>query len=461
MPEFRPYQKQDILKLAQLKCSACLNEQRTGKTPTALGIIKAQQHKKVLIVCPGVALYQWKDEFEKWLNRPCIVLDGTPAQRLEKLTHWTDGLCITFDTLKLVDRKVSKDSNKTRKTGELKHILAEDIDAIIIDEFHRARNRKSLTAKALFKLIEHIPYRIALTGTPAYAKNEDIWAMLHFLYPKLFPNYWEFVEEYFEMGTKWTPNGFAKTIGNLRPEKATKLQNFLNKIATQRKQHDPEVMPWLPPKPVPIKIKLPATKAQTKHLDNLMNYFETEDIICKTTIDRLTRYRQICQDPALLNLKGQSAKTNWIENYYKDYPERPTIFFSNFTTYLKFLYENCPIPAGIITGETPHEERQQLQKAFQAGKIKYLFINIKAGKEALTLDTGEAMVFLDKFPPTGDILQASERFTATREDRKHIPKTIYELILKDTYDEELYHAVEQNKDTTDVLNNFTQYIKCN
>lgn len=461
MPKLRPYQKADVLKLSKLKCSACLNEQRTGKTPTALMILYAQQRKKVLIVCPSVAAYNWKEEFETWLNRPCIVLDGTPKQRQEKLKQWTDGLVITFDTLKLVNR-VDKDTGKTYKTGELTNILHLQgfIDAIIVDEFHRARNRKTLTAKALFKLIPEIPYRIALTGTPAYAKNEDIWSMLHFLYPDKFPNYWDFMTEYFNIPLKWTPNGMARDLKKARmyPEKERKLQLFLNKIATQRKQHDPEVMPWLPDKPEPIKIKLPATKEQQKHLDMLMEYFETETIICKQPIDRLVRYRQICQDPRLLNLKGGSAKTNWVNSFYKDYEDQPTIFFSTFTSYLHLLIEDCPKPYALITGETTNKERKEIERKFQNGEITYLFANIKAAKESLTLDRAEHIVFLDKYPPIGDILQASERFTATREDRKDIPKTIWELMIKDTFDEEIYYALEDNKTATDVLNSFVDYL---
>ena len=460
MPKLRPYQKEDALKLAKLKCSACLNEQRTGKTPTALGIMHYQNRKKILIVCPAVAAYSWKESFEEWLKRPCIVLDGTPKQRKEKLKQWTDGLVITFDTLKLVNR-VDKETGKTKKSGELINILHLQglIDAIIVDEFHRARNRKTLTAKALFKLIKEIPYRVALTGTPAYAKNEDIWTMLHFLYPEHFPNYWDFIDEYFNINMKWTPNGMARQIGAMRPEKEKKLQMFLNKIATQRKQHDPDVMPWLPDKPIPIKIKLPATKGQTKHLEMLMEYFETENIICKQPIDRLIRYRQICQDPRLLNLKGGSAKTEWLTQYYKDYPGRPTIVFSTFTSYLNLLASECPTSHALITGETTLKERKDIENKFQNGEIDTLFINIKAGKEALTLDRAEAMVFLDKFPPAGDISQASERFTATREDRKDIPKTIYELMIKDTYDEEIYYAIEEDKSATDVLNSFMEYIQ--
>lgn len=458
MPKLRPYQKEDTLKLAKLKCSACLNEQRTGKTPTALMIMRVQGHKKILIVCPSVATYSWKEQFETWLQRPCIVLDGTPKQREEKLKQWTDGLVITYDTLKLVER-VNKNTGETQTTGELPNILKHQIEAVIVDEFHRARNRKTLTAKALFKLIPKISYRVALTGTPAYAKNEDIWTMLHFLYPNKFKSYWAFIEEYFEIHMKWTPNGTAREIGEMLPDKELKLQLFLDQIATQRKQHDPNVMPWLPDKPTPIKIKLPATKEQTKHLDMLMEFFETEHIICKQPIDRLIRYRQICQDPRLLELKGGSAKTNWVNQYYKDYPDTPTIFFSTFTSYLKLLIKDCPKPYALITGETSNKDRKDIETKFQNGEIQYIFANIKAAKESLTLDRAEVIVFLDKYPPIGDILQASERFTATCKEHKDIPKRIYELMIKSTFDEQIYYSLEEMQTATDILNNFIEYIK--
>ena len=373
MPKLRPYQKEDVLKLSQLKCSACLNEQRTGKTPTALAIAKVQRHKKILIVCPGVALYNWKEQFETWVGRPCIVLDGTPKQREQKLQQWTDGLCITFDTLKLITR-IDKTTNKAKKMGELTNILKHNIDMVIVDEFHRARNRKTLVAKALFKLITKVPCRLALTGTPAYAKNEDIWTLLHFLYPNHFPSYYDFINEYFEISMKWTPNGNAQVIGNMFPHKQTKLQSFLLKVATQRKQHDPDVMPWLPEKPTPIPVRLPPSDSQTKYLDTLMKYFEAGHVICKLPIDRLIRYRQICQDPHLLDLKGTSAKTEWLTHYYSDYPETPTIIFSGFTSYLELLAKNCPKKCALITGETSAKNRKEIERNKKSKIILELFI---------------------------------------------------------------------------------------
>ena len=457
MLQLRKYQIEDVKKLSKLKCSACLNEQRTGKTPTALGIIRAQKHKRVLIVCPGAALYRWKEEFERWLQRPCIVLDGTPQQRLKKIQDWTDGLCITYDTLKLINH-VDKETNKIYKTGELLNILKKQIDAVIVDEIHRARNKNTLTAKALFKLAKAIPYRIALTGTPAYSKQTDIWTMLHFLYPDIFKNYWEFVDEYFEVTIKWSPNGSYREIGALKKDKELKLQYFLNKIATQRKQRDPEVMPWLLKKAPPTKLYLSPTKTQEKHLELLKKYYETDTVVCTGVIDRLIRYRQICQDPALLNLKGVSAKTLWLQTYFEEYSDTPTIFFSNFTQYLQLLDRLCTVPHKLFCGATSMKERKEIENGFQNSDFNYLFINIKAGKESLTLDRAERIIFLDVCPPAGDIQQASERITATTESKKDIPKEIIHLILKDTFDEALYQAVEEDISMTDILNNFKEYI---
>ena len=456
MPKLREYQIKDVKKLSKLKCSACLNEQRTGKTPTALGIIHTQKCKRVLIVCPGSALYRWKEEFELWLKRPCIVLDGTPQQRQKKLKNWTDGLCITYDTLKLINH-TDAETQKNYKTGELKNILKYNIDAVIVDEFHRARNKNTLLAKALFKLAKQIPNRIALTGTPAYSKQTDIWTLLHFLYPDIFTNYWDFVDEYFEVDLKWSPNGTYREIGKLKPEKEKKLQYFLNQISTQRKQKDPEVMPWLQ-KTIVSPIYLDPTSTQEKHLKMLKDYYETESVVCIGVIDRLIRYRQICQDPKLLTLSGTSAKTNWIKEYFKDYPETPTIFFSNFTQYLKQLDTECTISHRILCGDTPMKTRKEIENDFQAGHFNYLFMNIKAGKESLTLDRAERIVFLDVCPPIGDIQQAAERFTATSESKNQIPKEIIYLILKNTFDEDLYNAVIEGATMTDVLNNFKEYI---
>ena len=91
--------------------------------------------------------------------------------------------------------------------------------------------------------------------------------------------------------------------------------------------------------------------------------------------------------------------------------------------------------------------------------IQTLFLNIKAGKESLTLDRAEAMIFLDKYPPIGSIEQAEDRFIASTEEKAHKAHKIVELMIADTFDEQIYKLLEKRKSETDIINNYANYIK--
>ena len=113
----------------------------------------------------------------------------------------------------------------------------------------------------------------------------------------------------------------------------------------------------------------------------------------------------------------------------------------------------------MITGDVPVQVRAEIKAAFQTGKVKRLLLQVDAGKEGLTLDTAETIIFTDKYPPAGDILQAEDRFVATTEDKATKPHTIIELMIKGTYDEHLYKLVKDRLSETEVINDFKKYIE--
>lgn len=445
--ELRPYQKEDVAFLSSKNAAGCFNQQRTGKTPTILSVLKTKGTEKNLIVCPASLLYQWKEEYEAWLDQPCLVITGTIAQKEKILEHWYFGAVISYGSL-----KTTKKSD-----GMIDKLLKYPPDAVILDEAHRIKNPKSANFKSIKRLTK-IPVRYALTGTPAPNKAEEVWSILHFINPKTWSSYWKFAEEYFYV--QRVPYGHQHLeIGGYRPGKQKELQEYLNDIATNRKRK--EVMTWLPEKDY-MRIKLPLTTKQNQYLSDLANFFETENIVTQGILDRLIRYRQICLDPALLNLQGKSPKTEWILNYLSDYPDKPVIIFSKFTSYLNRLtveLSNNKITFRKIIGETQISKRQEFVKSFQKGEVNVLLINIDAGKEGLTLDRAETTIFTDKYPPIGDIEQAEDRFIATSEDKADKPHTIIELCMKKTYDEQLYDLLEKRKSETDVINDFKSYLK--
>lgn len=446
MPELRRYQYDDAVFLSKHKTAACFNEQRTGKTPTALTITKMKHLSKILIICPASAIPQWKEEFELWLQKPCQIAIGTRDNKQKAIDAWTNGLIISYDSFKTT----------LKSEGFIKDIMKKNPEMVILDEAHRIKTPKSAAAKAVFSTIQ-IPHRLALTATPAPGKAHEVWSILHWLKPEEFKSYWSFIEEYFKTAKRFaTGNRTFIEIQGFKKNKDEQLQTILKDFSTQRKRK--EVMPWLPEKDYQP-IRLEATKEQTKYLIELQNYFETEDIVVHGVLDRLIRYRQICLHPALLNLKGNSPKLDWIKMYVADYSE-PLIIFSKFTSFLKILDKELQdIPHAVIIGDTPILKRNEAKKMFQEGLIKVLLINIDAGKEALTLDTAETVIFTDKYPPIGDIQQAEDRFVATTQDKASKPHKIIELMIKDTYDETIYALLKERKTETDIINDYKKLLK--
>lgn len=443
----REYQKEDVDFLSKLKSAGCFNEQRTGKTPTSLTVFKLRKLTKVLIVCPASGIYNWQEEYEKWYGDPCLIATGTKKQRQKIYDQWTHGLVISYDTLK--DTAVSQE--------DLDVILKCKPEGIIVDEIHRIGNRKTAQAKAIFRF-KHVPNKLALTGTLIESKAEKIYPVLHFLYPTLFTGYWRTAEYYFDISDRSFFNRHLGRIVNTKDvgdiKRTEELHYFLNNISTQRKRK--EVMPWLPEKDKQD-IKIPLTALQSRYLQELKDYYETEDIIVKGDLDRLIRYRQICQAPQLLNLKGTSPKIEWIKDYLNDYPDESVLIFSKFSSFLKLLNEELDVP--IITGEVPKKTRHKIIKDFQAGKSNVLLLQIDTAKENLTLDKATVIIFADKFPPAGAIAQAEDRFVATNKskaDKKHL---IINLIMKDSYDEYLFDYVDKQMDEISIVNDYKKYMK--
>ena len=445
---YRPYQIEDAKFLAGLKSGACFNEQRTGKTPTALGVVRLKGFTKILIICPASAMFAWKAEYEAWLGKPCLVVYGTVEKKHKIVEQWTDGLVVSYDTFKYT----------STREGFIKDILREHPEMVIVDEIHRIAGLNTAVARSIFYLAYRIEHKLALTGTPAPAHAQNIWSIMHFLFPRKYRGYWSFVEEYFVYEEQLLRSGDVhKNIQGVKYSKEQELAKLLDTFSTMRKRRD--IMQWLPEKDPPTIIKLPLTAKQEKYLEELQQYFEISEssVVTKGILDRLIRYRQICLAPELLGLKGDSPKIDWIKQYIKDYPERQIIIFSSFTQFLKLLQEKLST-GQLIIGETPLKKRAEYCKQFQAGTIKILLINIQAGKEALTLDAATRTIFTDKYPPIGDIEQAEARFVATTIDKKDKPTEIIELMMENSYDAEIYDLLRQRKTEVDIINNYNKYL---
>ena len=150
------------------------------------------------------------------------------------------------------------------------------------------------------------------------------------------------------------------------------------------------------------------------------------------------------------------SKLKWIKDFLKSYKGSSIVIFSNSTKFI--TTELTEVVPDYIVGDTKGSERLRMVNDFQAGKLKVLAMNFAVGKEGWTLDQADYLVMTDVYPPASDYTQAKMRIVATKPERVK-PKEIIRLRLKETYDDILYNLVDNNCETTDVINSFKQYIR--
>ena len=439
--ELREYQKEDVAKMLQMDCIGNFSEQRTGKTPTTCASLAQRGIKHVLIVCPASLMYVWKDAWETWTDDNAYVMKSTG-----------DSLVIPYDTALIVNFEKLRGTKSNDAVAE--RILHWKPEAVVVDEAHRMKDRKSLTALRL-NYFKKVPIRIALTGTPATNRPWDVWSILNWLFPDEYKSYWQFVNEYFEEEVIWVAGTPHRQPARFKRGMEQILQKKLDAKCVQHKRKD--VMNWLPAEEEPTRVMLPPNPEQLKAIDNLINYFEYKDIVTQTVLDNLIRVRQICAAPEILGLKAKSPKIEWLQQYLKDYPEKQVLVFSNSKKFLRLISDKLTEAHDMICGDISPKMRQMIVQDFQNGKFNVLLCQTQACKEGLTLDAADVSIFLDVYPPSADYLQAKDRMIATSPERVK-PKELIHVMMKDTYDVQTYNLVKRNADETAIINDYKNYI---
>jgi SNF2 family DNA or RNA helicase len=428
----RPYQRVDIHYLTQLPHCAVFNEQRTGKTPTALQLVQREKPSHVIVCCPASVVLQFSKEVTTWTNYTPIPYNGTPKQREKCLESFKS----QRNVILLASPQTLK-QDKEKLTG-LKDFY------FIVDEAHFLRNHQTKQSETIFQIGKHAKKRIALTGTPSVNQGSDIFGILKFLYPTKFPSYWDFVDRYFKT---WSPPWGGKEINGYKRKE--ELQEILDLISVQRKRS--EVMKWLPPKQYQT-INLEMSKKQRKHYKEMLQDFMTEEIETIGILDQLIRLRQICLAPSILDIEAPSIKETFLKEWLHDNPTESVIVFSNFSSYLKKLHQETE-GSGLIIGEVSKPQRLKVQEDFQAGKTKVIFANIQAAGTGLTLDAGSTIIFLDRHFSPSQNAQAEDRIVATTQASNQ-SSLIIDLVCTESIDERIHQILTKKEDVTKAINNY-------
>lgn len=387
-----------------------------------------------LVVSPSTVKGTWSRELRLWLGQgiPHQVVDGSSAKtRNKQLLDAINGdawAIVNWEQLRVKkDFKTTKTKIYDPMTGEVIRIAErkKEIEVMreplfettpwivaIADEAHRAKNRKSLQTKGLWRVDAQM--KMALTGTPLMNTPDELWPILKWLFPKEYTSYWRFFDQYVD----YYEGQFGKIITGVKNSDALRFE--LKDRLVRRTKKDVLDLPEKVRQYVPVTLG----KKQQKLYDEAEKamWFEVEQAIkegdqsainfAKAVAEdpsaiysvsngaaRTVRLRQILSSPALLGGEDDSAKLDAIEEWVVDAQPKQLVLWTEFVGTAHLMVkrlEKHGINAVSFTGELSSDERTRIEDAFQAGEITVIIGTIAAMKEGITLTASDSSGWIER-----------------------------------------------------------------
>lgn len=381
--KLRNYQRVGALFLFHAGRTICADPLGSGKTIEVIASCDLAKAKRILIVTPASLLYNWEEEIITWSSGTVTVADGPMWYRdlgVREASRWT---IISYEAL---------------LQGRVPALLSTAWDIMICDEAHRLKNRKALRTQGAYKLGELASRTILITGTPLLNNAQELWSLLHLLYPKRFSSYWAFVEQF--CLTESTPWG-TKIVG---AKNTSLLREMLGSLMIRR---EPSILKELPPL-VSKKVLLKMGERQSKLYKELekeaIARFESgEELAVGSFVALLLRLRQLTLSPRILDqseplgVKLEAAVEliqDWTQQGHK-----VVVFswFKPFVYLLKTELEKLKIGVVVATGSETAGDRHEAVSKFQADpKIQVFAGTIAAMSEGVTLTAADVVLLAEK-----------------------------------------------------------------
>jgi non-specific serine/threonine protein kinase len=436
--ELRPYQLagyQWLAFLAEAGWGGILaDDMGLGKTVQALAYLlhyaAGNPDARFLVVCPTTLMYNWEAELRKFTPSisHCIHHGPKRAHRAQQLPN-CQLIITTYGTMR----------------ADIRWLKDIEFDYIVLDESQAIKNPQSQVAKA--SLLLRAKHKLALSGTPVQNNTFDLYAQMNFLNPGLLGS-----REFFA-------NEFATPIDKFREEEVTRqLRQLVYPFMLRRTKE--QVAKDLPEKTETI-LYCEMGAEQRKIYNAYRNTYKAQilGMIDERGIERstfhilqgLTRLRQICDSPAILNadepLPNHSVKSDeLIREITENVGNHKALVFSQFLGMLAIIrqqLECAGIAYAYFDGSSSAAERERAVQEFQTSESCRVFlISLKAGGVGLNLTAADYVYLVDPWWNPAVEQQAIDR-THRIGQTKNI--FAYRLICKDTIEEKMLVLQERKR----------------
>lgn len=361
-----------------------------GKTVQTLRALP--KGARALCLVPACVKYNWRDECLKW--RPDltpIVVNGKNAWQ------WpTEGqvVIVNYDVL---PEWLTPPARKKGDPYRPANVPTADREAakgvvLICDEAHKVKNYKAKRSQRVKELTRIVSKVWALTGTPLLNRPPDLFGVLDSLdmSREVFGSWGRFMGLF---------NAYESRFGIQWGSPKPVVPELLRRVMLRRTRA--EVLPDLPSKTYSTITVNDLPASLRKRLDSA--YEEWGGAM--EASDDLPPFEQFSAIRAELAASRVDAMFEFVEECEEQ--DCPLVVFSAHRDPIDSL-------AGregwaVITGDTKPEDRQNIVRSFQDGKLKGVGLTIAAGGVGLTLTRAWKALFVDLDWTPANNLQAEDR----------------------------------------------------
>lgn len=354
--------------------------------------------------------YGWKEEFEKWwpgVKVAVLTGDNRDEQLAEIAKHPPDAIVASYGLLSNANTKALDAMTKGKRS------------AWYFDEARALRDPATMSYKVAKTYLDHRDEAVAafpLTGTPTPNNPSEAHALLDLLHPGVMGPAAAFKHQHETM----------VTVGGKKVKSFTNLNSLVKTIepwSYTKSRFDPDARKILPDLVrVPMKLAMDETqhleyqKAASGVLNVLANVEDPQKMTPQEqgkTLATITRMRQAAYDPTTYDpgYKGHSAvidaTIHHIDQSLRAEPEHGIVAFaehvSNFGRIKQRLQDELGLQeneVGIITGQVSAQERSELRKNLNAGKLKVLLAGYGAAGQGMNLQENARRVITMEDPWT-------------------------------------------------------------
>ena len=422
----RKYQKDIVNKALNHEGYGIFMDTGTGKTVCALEI--AKHLGKTLVLCPlSVIETAWIDDCHKFYPDLRIVncWGENRKQRYNALETDSDVYVMNYESFKILKNEIAKMNFK----------------CMIVDESSVMKNMIAQITSEILSMIDIIPRRYVLSGTPNPNSNLELFSQMKFVLPDLFgSSFYGWQATYFHQDMT-DPHKWYQT-----QEDKERLFSRLSEGSVFLKK---EECIDLPPKIFQIREYTMCKEQEEYYMDMVNNIRDHINQWSKFEFTaKLMKLREILSG-FVINKDGtisefKSNKTEVLKQAIEEIGDKPIIVWCQFQYEIETLAKEFDGVA--LTSKT--KDRNQIIRDFKDGKIHLLFTHPKLLGKGLTFTNCTYNIYYSVSFSYEEFAQSQDRIHRIGQDNKC---TYIILQAKNTIDETIYRCLQRKKNVVDEL----------